>query len=161
MSLTFSRSMRSLQLDSFRAARIGLALAAINMLVLTAWFFLAKVTLYEASATLAWGDEGMVAATFSKEALARLRQGQPAIIRLDPGPDQPSLALPATLYRLPETGEQVLFYITDNALPEDQRPEKLTGQVEVEVEYVTPAELVLRTSGKYLNQSPQTTRDNP
>ena len=38
-------------------------------------------------------------------------------------------------------------------VPLDTQQGKLSGQVEVEVEYVTPAELVLRTSGKYLNRS--------
>jgi hypothetical protein len=42
--------------------------------------------------------------------------------------------------------------------------ENLKGQVDVEVEYVTPAEMVFRTSGKYLNQSqipisPQSNQD--
>jgi len=159
MSLTFSRSMRSLQLDSFRATRIGLALAVLNMLVLTGWFFLARVTLYEVSSNLAWGQQGMLAVSFPKESLARLRQGQPATVRLNLGTDQPGLALPAYLYRLPEHDGAILFYITAHDLPanllQDRRPgEKLTGVVEVEVEHVTPAELVLRSSGKYLSYGP-------
>jgi hypothetical protein len=161
MSLTFSRSMRSLRLDSFRATRIGLALAALNMLVLIGWFFLAKVNLYEVSSTLAWEQDRMLSVSFPKEALARLRQGQPATVRLNLGADQPGLALPAYLYRLPEGDGRVLFYVTAADLPDNLPKDKLTGLIEVEVERITPAELVLRSSGKYLTYGPAAANGQP
>lgn len=156
--------MRSLRLDSFRATRIGLVFAIIIMLALIVWFFMAKVTLYEVGSTLEWNADGKLMATFPKESLARLRPGMPAILRLPQGPDQPAITIPAVVFNLPREGEQVEILVLPSEVPLDTQPGKLSGQVEVEVEYVTPAELVLRTSGKYLNRSqvpvsPQTPQD--
>jgi len=166
VSLQFSRSMRVLQLDSFRAARIGLLLAALNMAILVIWFFTAKVTLYEVSTEIALGDSDRIIASFPKESLARVRVGQPAWLRVDLGAEQPSLKLPALVYEIQRDQNKVVFVVLANESPVNYLAEKPSGQVEVEVEYITPAELVLRTSGKLLNRnqiplSPQTleTRD--
>ena len=164
MSIQFSRSMRALRLDSFRATRIGLAFAIVIMLALIAWFFLAKVTLYEVGTTLEMNSDGKLLVTFPKEARSRLRPGMPAILRLSQGADQPTLTLPAVVWDLPPDGEQVEILILSDALPPDAQKGKLAGQLDVEVEYITPAALVLRTSGKFLNRSqlpvsPQTAPD--
>jgi hypothetical protein len=156
--------MRSLRLDSFRATRIGLVLAVVIMLALIVWFFMAKVTLYEVTTSLDRNADGKLMATFPKEARARLRPGMPAILRLPQSPDQPAMTIPAVVFDLPREGEQVEIMILPGEAPLDAQQGKLTGQVEVEVEYVTPAELVLRTSGKFLNRSqvpisPQTSQD--
>jgi hypothetical protein len=158
--------MRVLQLDSFRAARIGLLLAALNMAILVIWFFTAKVTLYEVSTEIALGDSDRIIASFPKESLARVRVGQPAWLRVDLGAEQPSLKLPALVYEIQRDQNKVVFVVLANESPVNYLAEKPSGQVEVEVEYITPAELVLRTSGKLLNRnqiplSPQTleTRD--
>jgi hypothetical protein len=74
-------------------------------------------------------------------------------LRLPQGADQPAITIPAVVFDLPREGEQVEILVLPSEQPLDTQPGKLSGQVEVEVEYVTPAELVLRTSGKYLNRS--------
>lgn len=153
MSLTFSRSMRSLRQDNFRATWIGLVLAGINMLVLIGWFFLARVTLYEVGNQLEWSSEGLIAATFTSEGMDRLRQGQPAVVRLDLGADQPALTLPAYVYQIPDTGERVVLAIEAGDVMQELQQTTPKGQVEVEVAYVTPAELTMRATGKYLNQN--------
>ena len=125
-------------------------LAVVNMLVLIAWFLLAKVTLYEVSTSLSLAKDGRVVAEFSKKFIARIRVGQSAILRLEAGPDQPSLTLPALVYDVERRGTRVDLLIMNPGLSPETLGEKITGQAQVEVEYVTPAELVLRTSGKYL-----------
>jgi hypothetical protein len=145
--------MRALRLDSFRATRIGLVIAVLIMLALILWFFLARVTLYEVSTTLEAKPEGMILATFPAEARSRLRPGMPAILRLSPGADQPSLTLPAVVWNLSAEGEQVEIMLLSGGEALNQQSGKLSGQVDVEVEYITPAALLLRTSGKYLNRS--------
>jgi hypothetical protein len=153
VSIQFSRSMRSLRLDSFRATRIGLVFAIIIMLALIVWFFMAKVTLYEVGSSMEWNVDGKLMVTFPKEALSRLRPGMPAILRLPQSTDQPAMTIPAVVFDLPREGEQVEILVLSGAQPLDTQQGKLTGQVEVEVEYVTPAELVLRSSGKFLDRS--------
>jgi multidrug resistance efflux pump len=50
MSAPFSRSMHSLAADGFRYSLLGMLLAAALLSAWTAWFFIARVTLYEVSA---------------------------------------------------------------------------------------------------------------
>src|SRR5262245_44592622 len=50
MSIPFSRSMQSLAADGFRYSLSGMLLAAAFLSAWTAWFFLARITLYEISA---------------------------------------------------------------------------------------------------------------
>jgi hypothetical protein len=145
--------MRALRSDSFRATRIGLLFAVLIMLALILWFFLAKVTLYEVSTELETKPDGMIMATFPSEARLRLRPGMPALLRLPQNADQPSMTLPAVVWNLPSDGEQVEVLVLEGVETLNQQQGKLSGQVDVEVEYITPAALVLRTSGKYLNRS--------
>ncbi|HYP26667.1 MAG TPA: HlyD family efflux transporter periplasmic adaptor subunit [Blastocatellia bacterium] len=51
MSVNFSRSMRSLAVDSFRPSVLGFTLSAILLLAWLSWFFLARVSVYELSET--------------------------------------------------------------------------------------------------------------
>ena len=163
MSLQFSRSLRSLRIDSYRAANIGLILAILNMSALVAWFFLARVTLYETSPTIRFTEDGRLVAGFAPEALKRIQPGQSAILRISMGPDQPTVSLPALVYGVDAEGEQVELLVMSSDMPDTIMQEKLTGQIEVEVEHITPAELVLRSSGKILKKneiplSPQSTK---
>ena len=149
MSLQFSRSLR---VDSFRLSRIGLVVAILLMVVLLAWFFLAKVTLYENSRSLTISEDGRVVATFSPEGQRRLQQGQYVVLRLNTGPDQPALALPAMVYYLRSDTDQVELILLSNQAPPTLANGKISGRAEVEVEYVTPAQLLVRATGKYLNE---------
>ena len=153
MSLPFSRSIRSLNIDSYRVARIGMVLALVIMIALLAWFFLAKVTLYEVSSDLTFTKDGNVLAYFPSESLKRINPGQPVILRVYSDPDQAALTLPGMVINTEEGGEQVeIVVISDDALSLPLQ-EDLTGQAQVEIEYVTPATLVRRASGSYLNNS--------
>src|SRR5688500_6078779 len=49
MAIPFARSMRSLEADSFRFSGVMLSIAAVLLAAWCAWFFLAKVALYEVS----------------------------------------------------------------------------------------------------------------
>lgn len=145
--------MRVLRLDSFRAARVGLLLAAANMALLVLWFFLARVTLYEVSGSIKPSADGRVAAAFSQDALARIHIGQRGWLRLDPGTDQPAVRIPVLVYDVPPQSADVELVILDPEYTVDSSAQKVKGQVEIEVEYVSPVELVMRTTGKMLNRN--------
>ncbi len=155
MSLQFSRSLRSLKIDSFRASRIALVLAIVNIIVLLIWFFLGRITLYEVSQDLNLNNEGRLEAVFSQEAFKRLYPGQSAILRIDAGPDQPLVTIPALLVDVEKSTGVAQFLMMSDDLPLDEITGDLEGkaEIEVEVEYVSPAALVLRASGKYLGGS--------
>jgi hypothetical protein len=147
--------MRSLTIDSYRASRIGMILAAILMLALILWFLLARVSLYEISTDVTLTQDGRLLANFSPEAQGRIQPGQTASIRLTGGPEGQIVTLPATVVGKDPTTNQVEFWAIANDVPADVLQGNLSARVEVQVESITPARLLLRASGKYLGQ-PQT-----
>jgi hypothetical protein len=153
MSLQFSRSMRALRVDSFRPSRFGLFLAVILMGGLIAWFFTAKVTLYENSSSLQFTEEGKVLANFTAEGMKRIRQGQSATLQIDAGVDQPAESLPAMVFDTQPDSNVAEILVKSGQFPGSLTSGNFNGRVEVEVEYATPAQLLLRVSGKYFGNS--------
>jgi hypothetical protein len=161
MSIHFSRSLRSLNIDSFQASRVGLILGSLLILGLIAWFLFAKVTLFAVSQNVGFDPDGRFLATFSKEEMARVQVGQAALVRIFSAADQPPLVVPGIVFDIPVGGQEAEILVMTQDLPENGISQNSTGQVEVEVERITPLALVLRTSGKYLSGrqlpvSPQT-----
>lgn len=163
MSLQFSRSLRTLRLDSFRLTRIGLILAILLMLGLLTWFFFAKVTIYENSTALEIQSDGRIIATFTETGIQRIEMGQAAVLRLTIGADQPTAALESAIYQVFPDSKQAELVV----MPEEPTPqmlgEKVSGRAEVEVAYLTPAQLLMQATGKALDQvdiplSPQNTQ---
>jgi hypothetical protein len=146
--------MRSLKADRFRPSLVGLLLAMALLIAWAAWFFLSSITLYEVSETARLTEDGMVVAIFSPEKLGRVQRGQLALLRLDAAVGEPTRAIPAIVTDVTNQAQedqvQVELYLLDGvALASLQ--EGLTGQVEVEVEHVSPATLVMRASGLFLD----------
>jgi len=161
MSIHFSRSMRSLNIDSFQASRVGLILGCGLVIALITWFLFARVSLYAVSQEIGFDQDGRFTATFSKEEMARVRVGQGALVRIFSAADQPPLVVPGIVFDIPPGSQEAEILVMTQDLPESGLSQDATGQVEVEVERITPLALVLRTSGKYLSGkqipvSPQT-----
>lgn len=156
MSIHFSRSMRSINIDSYQASRIGLIVGSILVLALVVWFFAARVGLYAVSREMGFNQAGRLVATFSREDFTRIRPGQPANVRIATGQDRPPLVMQGTVFDTFSADNSAEILLMTEELPEGELPEGATGQVEVEVERITPLALVLRYSGKYLttNQQP-------
>lgn len=152
MAAPFSRSLRSLQIDSFRVSLIGMILASAVLLALIAWFFMARITLYENSANIQIGEDGRFLATFRPETMARLQVGQNAILRLNPGAEGGLISLPAMVIDRSLSSNQVELLILADISPQAFAGGGITAQVEVEVESVSPAALVIRASGQYLGE---------
>jgi hypothetical protein len=142
-----------MHMDGFRPSIIGLVLGIIVVFSLLVWFFLAQVTLYRSSETATLSPEGMISAEFPSETIAQIQPGQSGVWRMETGQDQRPVAIPVIVYEIHPGGNQVTFYATDTTALPDPIPEGLKGRVDVEVEYVTPADLVLRASGKFLEGS--------
>ena len=155
MTLSFSRSLRSLQNDSYGLSLVGLAVGILLLVAWSAWFFLAKVTLYETSREFDVRRDGALMVTFEPEALARLQPGQTARLRLANTTGQTAGTLLALVMDTPSGGSgnsQVELYVYS---PEPLQP-GLTGQVQVEVDYVSPAVLALRSAGQFVDDLPLT-----
>jgi hypothetical protein len=162
MSIHFSRSMRSLNIDSFQASRVGLIVGIGLVFALIIWFLFAKVSMYAVSQEVGFNQDGRFVATFSKEEMARVQVGQEALVRIFSATDQPPLVIPGFVFDIPHGGQEAEILVTTEELPENSPSQDITGQVEVEVERITPLALVLRTSGKYLsgNQLPVSPQTN-
>jgi hypothetical protein len=156
MATPFSRTMRSVKSDGFRTALVGLSLGTVVLLLWLAWFFLARITLYETSQSATVSPAGEIVADFAPTALGRILPGQSALVRLGSN----------TATGLPQTVPAVVMKVKDETsrgrvraelymldLPADLAAGQtgMTGQVEVEVEYVSPAVLVMRASGQFLH----------
>ena len=158
--------MRSLKVDSYRASLVGIFLASGIMLALVVWFFSAKITLFEVSNSVSLAEDGRLMVRFPTESMARLRQGQSAVLRVTVGSDQSVVSLPAMVFTIQPDSNDVEIILTTNEIPENLLAQGFKGQVQVEAEYVTPAVLVMRAMGKYLNRqqipvSPQETPGPP
>jgi len=158
VSIQFSRSMRSLSLDSYRASQIAMVLATILMLALILWFLLAKVTLYESSSTVNLTEDGRVIAVFRPESMRRIQPGQKGYLRLNTRADQPVVSYPAVVVSIDAETNEVEFFIYPGENPQEFQPGKLDGRIDVVAETITPARLVLRATGKYLDQTPLNTQ---
>lgn len=159
MSTAFPGSMRSLVADSFRRPALILLLAAALLAAWAAWLGFARITLYEVSTTARLIDEAQIVAEFPPSALMRIRAGQRAYLRLDGFPASQYEPVAATVVSvLPDTRSgQVKVRLVTNPDPASPIPLRggFAGVIEVEVEQVSPAVLVLRAAGLRLH-SPAT-----
>ena len=150
MSLSFSRSLRSLQQDNFGPALAALIVTSLLLIAWSAWFFLAQVTLYETSRDFSVQRDGSLQVNFSPEALARLRPGQAATLRLTNGTASEEQTFSAQVMDIPasnnQTGQVELYVFSSEPIQPGQ-----AGQVQVEVDHVSPAMLVLRSAGQFVD----------
>jgi hypothetical protein len=151
MATPFANTLRSLNADRFHASLIGLGVALVLLIAWGSWFFFARMTIYEVSASAVVGSDGFVIADFPPAEPGRIRRGQGAwLYPLLEGVKQP-VSVPAVVIdtiRSPST-EPVrvkLFPVLDRDLGKTLS-EGQKVRVEIEVEYASPAVLVLRTSG--------------
>lgn len=151
MPAPFANTLRSLNADRFRGSLIGLGVALVLLMAWGGWFLLARITIYEVSATAVVAGEGFVIADFPSAQLERIRRGQAAwLYPVRDGTKQP-IRVPAVVFEIirPGSAEPVqvkLFPVLDRDLSEIL-PEGQKVRVEIEAEAVSPAALVLRTSG--------------
>jgi multidrug resistance efflux pump len=166
MSTAFSRTMQSLDADDFRGSVVGLALVTALLAAWSAWFLLAQIALHEISdtahlevdaiGTVARRGDLKLVAVFPATALGRVRPGQLARLRLDSFPGLPSggiAATVATVTNAPQNGRvHVELAIQPDPTAAIPLREGLYGTVEIEVERVSPATLLLRAVGQRVGQ---------
>jgi hypothetical protein len=157
MSSPFSRTIRSLHADSFRSVLIGVIVALVILITWGIWFFFAQVTLYEKSQSARVINGEIVVAEFPAQLLHSIQPAQPARLYLDGAIGQQVGTIFAIVTDVTSpssqtepTGQVKLFAFVDANSP-IRLQEELTGQVEIEVEHLSPAQLVMRVSGLFVN----------
>lgn len=158
MTVPFSRTLRSMNLDTFRATWIGLILALLLVAALIGWFFLATVTLYEYSSSVTFQPDGHIYAVFPEEAMPRLRVGQNGLLKLSltDGQGQNQISLPVLVVGKQPSQNQVEVLVMQGDVPAGISPEELSAQLEVAVEEISPGRLVMRASGQFFTSGSQT-----
>ena len=155
MSSPFSRTIRSLHADSFLSVLIGVFIALVILIAWGIWFFFAQVTLYEKSQSARITGE-IVVAEFPAQLLHNIQPTRPARLYLDGAIGQQVGIISAVVTdvinpsQTEPTGQVKLFAFVDANSPIRLQKE-LTGQVEIEVEHLSPAQLVMRVSGLFVN----------
>ena len=151
MSTPFSRSMRALETDNFQSSIRRLILIGVLMIAWLCWFFIAPITLYEASETAQFIDNLHVIAYFPPSALGYLRPGQLGQLRLDGFPSVQYSTLPVVVETVGAKiidGHLAATLALQPDVPSTLPQLGLTGQVEIESDHLTPANLLLRAAGR-------------
>ena len=163
MAIPFSRSMRSLYVDGSGSALTWLIVAIVLLGAWAAWFFLARMTLYETGQIVRTTREGTVVAHFPLTAAARIRRGQSALLHPQGIMGMVSAPLPAIVTDVRESPreEQLRVELYPQTRTVVFRPQQqgVTGLVAVEVAHVSPAALLLRVAGS--SRTPSPTSLNP
>ncbi len=149
MSIAFSRSIRSMNQDSFRPGLIGMSILMATLAAWMVWFFLARIPIYESSREFRVQQDGALSVTFPPDTLARILPGQKATLRLAATAGQAEQTLSAEVLRIPANRQgavEIYLFSTVEALHQPG----LSGEVRVEVEIVSPAVLALRSARQRL-----------
>lgn len=146
MSITFTRSMRSLRTDTFRYSLAGMIAGGVVLIVWGVWFFLAPIPQRETTSEFHFARDGSVLAQFSAESEARIAPGQLARLIVHGAEGAPDQIFPALVMDTPNASQygaakgsvklSLLSYI--------QPAGDAVGEVEVVVGTISPAALVLR-----------------
>jgi hypothetical protein len=156
MSIAFSHSLRSLQTDRNRFSLVVLFLIGLLFLGWLVWFFFVPVIVYETGQIVQTSSDGVVVAQFPLTAQERLQPGQAVQLYLD-GANPPE-AIAATVVEVTQqpTGNQiqVLIYADMDAPSVAALQDGLTGQARVAVEQLSPARLVIRSTGQGVDTPP-------
>jgi len=158
MSMTFSRSTRSLATDVPHHTLAVILLTVLLLLAWSIWFTFAQIGLYQVSQRAVLVGESRVVADFPPDALGHLRRGQPATLQFRGFAWPQYEPIPATVDRVRRLNEdgsvqvELLPHFPQNS-PIPRQP-GLQGTAEVQVAHVTPFDLVLRTVGRRLSRTP-------
>ncbi|NIV31020.1 MAG: hypothetical protein GWN58_16470 [Anaerolineae bacterium] len=151
MATPFSRSTRSLEADGFQGGLLALLLSGVLLVAWLVWFFGAQITIYEVSQTAHLVQPDRLVAEFPVSALGRIQPTQPARLRLDSFPWTQHGTVVATVRNVSrQAGENNQIRVELEVHPNTAAmslQRGLSGVVEIEVDRVSPALLVLRTAG--------------
>ncbi len=146
MSTPFARSIRSLKADNRTFTNVGAAIMMLLILAWLAWFGLAQIRFYETGEVRKITAQGIIVANFSPGSMERIQAGQEAFFYAYNG-GQPR-PIPAVVVDVtPAEGRVRLLLQVEAAAFGTIFQNGAAGQVEVVVEQVSPAVLVMHTAG--------------
>lgn len=121
------------------------------MLMLILWFFFAKVSVHETSQEVSLSKDGTFLVVFSDEAMTRIQPGMEALIRVFTIADQPPVTLEGVVFDTDPDQNLVEIITQSEEFFELPDVERISAQADVEIERVTPVQLVQRFSGQFVD----------
>jgi multidrug resistance efflux pump len=156
VSIPFTQTTRSLATDTARNRVVWLLVIALLLAVWLAWGFFSQITLYEITDQASLSGASTIVAQFSPAVQGRIQPGQMARLRLDSYPWLQYGTVAAVVTTVPRTPREGWLEVRLSIAQEPPAPIALdfgmTGVVEVAVEQVSPAELLLRTAGRRISR---------
>lgn len=157
MSIPFMQSLQSLRADHGRFALGGIGLALVLLLLWGGWFFTPSLAVYTNGNLIRLTRSGDLVATFPAQAYAQLRPGQAA--RIYPAQSSATaLTLPATVLEVELNGKgdavEVRLYPESTLDLDALFANGVTGAATVETETISPAVLLMRTTGQFVETPP-------
>ena len=151
MAIPFARATRSLAADSFRYTLIALITAMLLLVLWGYWFATSSIRFYETSEDVQIDDSGLVNALFPKEYSQVIVRGQHAVFYPDGGVDGRRTGLPAVVtdvtHQLQSEQAQVSLILLEDRSRSFWPTAGSTGKVEIELEEMSPMQLIIRQSG--------------
>ena len=177
MASSFSRTKRSLNTDSSHTLLVWMVVVILVLAAWCLWFFTARVTIYKISSKARLITNEIVIsefsgkarraekkriyaveAEFSSEETGNIKPGQAATLYLNGDAGKKAGPIPATVENITSLPGKKHGQVRLSALfrgdSSDFVRDAETGQVKVAVEYVSPAVLVMRTSGLFADMPP-------
>jgi hypothetical protein len=142
MSIPFSRSLRSLKDDSFLPSVAGLAITSLFLIAWAGWFFFAKIAVSEISQQFQVNRDGSLQVTFPSHSLEHIQPGQTVALRIIVNRRIQTIQGEVMDVKPKENSGQVRVYLYSDEIVK----QNTQGQVQVEVEQVSPATLLLRAA---------------
>ncbi|MGB1288542.1 MAG: hypothetical protein ACPG7F_18550 [Aggregatilineales bacterium] len=148
MATPFSRTMRSLQADNFRPSLIFLAMALMLIMAWLGWFTLSQINIYETSDNIYAVQGGNLAATFSNDIVTKVQPGQSATFELQVDNAGQIYTVEATVFEIHQSTGEIVFFPYTSLDYLFRNPQSISGSVSLAAETLSPAALLLQSSGK-------------
>ena len=164
MAIPFERSMRSLEVSDPRKLVVALIVTILLLVLWLLWFFLARITIYQISQPINITESDVIVAKFPLEAAQLLKLGQVATLTIDGnvGADLgPISGVVAQINRESKAGiveaSIVMHWSQVPQIYSLSNLADLTGKIEVVVEEISPATMVIRAANSAVTTSPDQT----
>ena len=136
------------------------------MLAWLIWLLVAQIHLYEVSDPIQINGEPVVTASFSPEATESLERGQIASLMLDGRIGAEIGTVPAVVLEVNNNlaedtvSASILIYWDDVDFGSIPFESNLEGQIQIEVEQISPITLIMRSAQSAINAESSSTQDN-
>ncbi|MEM7127803.1 MAG: hypothetical protein AAF702_15835 [Chloroflexota bacterium] len=145
----FPRASRVQTTDSFRSSTVSLLVVILLLTAWLVWFFGGTIRLHGLGTIRGLAHDSQIVAELPIEVLMQVQRGQSARLYLDSpiAPEQEVIpAVVTSLDYAPSSQTGRITLVPLRAVPAFDPTVDLTGEVQVDLEEISPAKLIMRSS---------------